>query len=677
MNILITGAQGFIASYLIRHLRGQHTIYALDLDCREEHDGDGVQWIAADLTQPLALERLPRALDAVIHLAQSRFYRNFPEKAGDIFAVNTAATLHLLEYARQSGAASFLLASTGGVYADSSAPLRETSPVNPVAFYPATKYAAELLLWPYRQFFRPVIFRFFFVYGPAQQGMLIASLLRKLLDDEPITISGNPGLALTPTFVTDAVRAIEAAVLSPAAGVFNVAGDEVVTLTELVHLLEEVTGKQARLSHTPEQPGGALLGDASRMKEALGISPRVPLAEGLRQCYAALRQAEAREARGSLPDRGEHPPRPPEGKPMKILTIIGARPQFIKAAIVSRHLRQQAGISETLVHTGQHYDPAMSEVFFRELALPVPLYNLEVGSGNHGAQTAKMLEGLEWVMLAQRPELVLVYGDTNSTLAGALAAAKLHIPVAHVEAGLRSFNRAMPEEINRVMTDHLAEILFAPTETAVANLRREGLPEAAIHLIGDVMYDAMQYYRVQAEQQSTVLARCALTPGAYVLATIHRAENTDDPARLREILSGLQHIAAVMPVILPLHPRTRHILEQAAQWASLDGLLVSDPLGYLDLVMLEQHAFAIATDSGGIQKEAFFVRVPCLTLRDETEWVETVAAGANHLVGADAQRLDAAFTRLRTQHDTLPDPGPYYGNGRAAERIVEILTKSF
>jgi len=355
---------------------------------------------------------------------------------------------------------------------------------------------------------------------------------------------------------------------------------------------------------------------------------------------------------------------------MKIVTVVGARPQFIKAAAVSRVLR--AEMEEILVHTGQHYDANMSEVFFTELDIPYPDMQLHIGSGGHGAQTGQMLQAIEQVLLDVHPDAVLVYGDTNSTLAGALAAAKLHLPVAHVEAGLRSFNRRMPEEINRVMTDHLATLLFAPTAPAVENLHREGIAATTIHLVGDVMYDAARYYRARAEDRSDVLARERLDSRAYLLATVHRAENTDDPARLRAIWQGLCQLAERMPVALPLHPRTRGVVTALGLTPS-PHLRLLEPVGYLDMVMLEQHAAAIITDSGGVQKEAFFARVPCITLREETEWVETIDAGANRLVGADTARLLAAVDTALGQTHTLPDPGPYYGDGKATARIAALL----
>jgi len=354
---------------------------------------------------------------------------------------------------------------------------------------------------------------------------------------------------------------------------------------------------------------------------------------------------------------------------MKVVTVIGARPQFIKAAPVCRALRA-AGHAEYLVHTGQHYDYEMSQVFFDELGIPQPDVNLEVGSGPHGWQTGQMLIRLEEVLLAQRPDRVLVYGDTNSTLAGALAAVKLRVPVAHVEAGLRSFNRAMPEEHNRVLTDHIADLLFCPTPTAVDNLRNEGITRG-VHLVGDTMYDAVLQFAGVARQRSTILARLGLRPRGYLLATVHRPANTDEPANLRNILAAFAALAE--PVIFPVHPRTRKKIEElglgAGGGAGTNPRLI-EPVGYLDMLMLEQNARLILTDSGGIQKEAYWLGVPCVTLRTETEWVETVAAGWNVVVGADRARIVEAANR-----STWPKKQSLiFGNGDAALTIVRLLS---
>lgn len=350
---------------------------------------------------------------------------------------------------------------------------------------------------------------------------------------------------------------------------------------------------------------------------------------------------------------------------MKVLTVVGARPQFIKAAPVSRALRKKG--EEILVHTGQHYDQSMSEVFFEELQIPVPEYHLHVGSNSHGAQTGAMLTKIEEVLQKEKPDVVLVYGDTNSTLAGALAAAKLHIPVAHVEAGLRSFNKKMPEEINRVLTDHVSRWLFCPTEAAIDNLRREGIEQGVVH-IGDVMLDTFLFNRKIAAEKSRILEQHQLEPKNYLLITVHRAENTDDPARLQGIVDALNRID--VPAVLPLHPRTKGKLE--AYHLQIHNPLVNviPPVGFLDMLQLEVHAKKIVTDSGGVQKEAFFAQVPAITLRDETEWVETVEIGANCLVGTDTEKILKAINDFTVDFRELP---AIYGQGNAAEEIVQYL----
>jgi UDP-N-acetylglucosamine 2-epimerase len=354
---------------------------------------------------------------------------------------------------------------------------------------------------------------------------------------------------------------------------------------------------------------------------------------------------------------------------MKVVTVVGARPQFIKCAPVSRELRTVA--TEILVHTGQHYDDNMSAVFFRELNLPAPDYNLGVGSGPHGAQSGEMLKRIEEVLLEEKPDAVLVYGDTNSTLAGALAAAKLHIAVAHVEAGLRSFNRRMPEEINRVVTDHLSSFLFCPTETAVKNLAREGITQG-VSLVGDVMYDALLYNSRIATERSTILKQLRLQPKSYLLATVHRAENTDDVARLQNIVQAFTTLSAIHPLVWPVHPRTRHVLQSRGLLkTSNHTLLLIDPVSYLDMLLLEKEAKGILTDSGGVQKEACWFRVPCVTLREETEWVETVQAGWNTLAGTNPDFIVSAAAK---QAPPLPHGSQgLYGDGRSAERIVRAL----
>lgn len=357
---------------------------------------------------------------------------------------------------------------------------------------------------------------------------------------------------------------------------------------------------------------------------------------------------------------------------MKIVTVVGARPQFVKAAVVTRLLGTRRGAQEVLVHTGQHYDENMSNVFFSELGITAPHYNLSVGSGAHGQMTGRMLEGIEQVLLTERPDWVLVYGDTNSTLAGALAAAKLHIPVAHVEAGLRSFNRRMPEEINRVLTDHISALLFAPTNASVTNLAAEGITGAVVRQVGDIMYDAVLHFRDMVQNPALILAEHRLRPGGYVLVTIHRAENTDDLERLRVIVEGLCRAAREHSVIWPVHPRARAALERSGLNAALDGTVkLVPPVGYLDMIALERSARLIVTDSGGVQKEAFFFGVPCVTLRVETEWIELVALGANRLVPpTDVGALAAAIGDVRP-FPTIQDRP--YGDGRSGERIVDAL----
>jgi len=367
----------------------------------------------------------------------------------------------------------------------------------------------------------------------------------------------------------------------------------------------------------------------------------------------------------------------------KIATVVGARPQFIKAATISRSIAKYSSfasytlqLEEILIHTGQHYHGNMSKVFFDELGIPRPNYNLGIGSAPHGAQTGQMLASIEEVLVAERPDSVLVYGDTNSTLAGCLAAAKLRIPVAHVEAGLRSFNRNMPEEINRVLTDHASDLLFAPTQAAVANLKKEGIPEQRIYMVGDVMYDAALYYGSKANRESQILKRLGLEPKSYILATVHRPENADDPNRLKTIFEGLAQVSVDIPVVLPLHPRTRVSLDR---WKFIDSdakrLILIEPVGYLDMLSLEKNALLIATDSGGVQKEAFFQKVSCVTLRTETEWVELVDMGWNRLVTPDNPERIALS--IRDALVTGPSSWtPLYGDGRSAEKVLAVLLKT-
>ena len=365
-----------------------------------------------------------------------------------------------------------------------------------------------------------------------------------------------------------------------------------------------------------------------------------------------------------------------------VFTVVGARPQFVKAAVVSRAM-QDCGIVETLVHTGQHHDASMSDVFFAEMGIPAPAFNLGISGRSHGAQTGAMLAAVEATLLGQTrmPDWVLVYGDTNSTLAGALAAAKLHIPIAHVEAGLRSFNRKMPEEINRVMTDHLSALAFCPTEDAVANLKLEGIGEDSGHRcdvlqVGDVMLDAAKQFNQIAMSRADPLKNHGGSNVQFVLATIHRAENTDDPERLRVIFDALAKIAKQMRVVLPLHPRTQKCLHACGldvdALARVEGIAVLPPLGYLDMLALESRAFCIVTDSGGVQKEAYFAGVPCVTLRFETEWIELVKSGWNVLAPpVSSESIFDAVLNARPGDQSVA----FYGDGTASQRISSALCR--
>jgi UDP-N-acetylglucosamine 2-epimerase len=393
---------------------------------------------------------------------------------------------------------------------------------------------------------------------------------------------------------------------------------------------------------------------------------------------------------------------------MNVVTIIGARPQFIKAAAISRAFarfnesvsHESSLITEHIVHTGQHYDDNMSAVFFRELEIPKPTVNLGVGSGPHGQQTGQMLIRIEEVLVSQKPDWVIVHGDTNSTLAGALAAAKLHIPVAHNEAGLRSFNRRMPEEINRLIADRVAAILFCPTRQSVENLKAEGIgvDNASVHkhadypnkrserlsemnpallqqvaLVGDVMYDSVIYNMELAEMKSAIIQKLSLKPKKYGLATVHRAENTEDAKKLKSIFEALDKISSDgLSIIVPLHPRSQKILPSTG--LKIKNVRIIDPLSYLDMLLLEKHARIIFTDSGGVQKEAYWMKVPCLTLRYETEWVETLQGGCNRLVGWEKESILSGFDDATA--DKISGFEPHYGDGNASQKIVEILRSS-
>ena len=349
---------------------------------------------------------------------------------------------------------------------------------------------------------------------------------------------------------------------------------------------------------------------------------------------------------------------------MKIASIVGARPNFIKAAPVSREIRKE--LNEVLIHTGQHYDYEMDKIFFDELNIPTPDYHLGVGSGSHSYQTGEMLKRIEEVLIKEEPDIVLVYGDTNSTLAGALVAVKLHIKVGHVEAGLRSFDRRMPEEINRVLTDHCSDLLFCPTETAVKNLKNEGIAKG-VYLTGDVMVDALQESIKIAEKKSRILDALDLKPEEYYLATVHRAENTDDFDRLKSIVDAF---CKIRHIVFPCHPRTEKMFKKFNLWDKLQkGVRVIKPVGYLDMLVLEKNARKILTDSGGVQKEAYIFKVPCITIRDTTEWAETVEDGWNILVGADGEMIIMMIEEFNPNGEQRN----VFGDGKASKNIVDIL----
>jgi UDP-N-acetylglucosamine 2-epimerase len=354
-------------------------------------------------------------------------------------------------------------------------------------------------------------------------------------------------------------------------------------------------------------------------------------------------------------------------KIMKITSIVGARPNFVKLAPVSRQLRKE--FEEIIVHTGQHYDYEMDRIFFEELGIPDPDYHLNIGSGSHGHQTGEMLKAIEDILAKEGPDLVLVFGDTNTTLAGALAAAKLHIKVAHIEAGLRSFNKIMPEELNRVLTDHCSDLLLCPTKTAVENLSHEGITNG-VHLTGDVMVDILKECAKIAEQRSKVLSDLGLNSGHFILSTVHRAENTDNIGRLSGIVKALCEVARDQDVVFPCHPRTQKQIRACKLWDELsDSVQVIKPVGYLDMLVLEKSASKILTDSGGVQKEAYLLGIPCITMRDETEWLETVDDGWNAIVGADK---DEIVQKAHCFHPTKEQNG-VFGDGKASEKIMQIF----
>jgi len=373
-------------------------------------------------------------------------------------------------------------------------------------------------------------------------------------------------------------------------------------------------------------------------------------------------------------------------KILKVASVVGARPQFVKLAPLGKKLSSVSGFEHVVVHTGQHYDYLMSKVFFDELGIPEPNYNLEIGSGHHGWQTGEMLKKIEEMFFKEKPDWILVYGDTNSTLAGALAGVKLHLSVAHIEAGLRSYNRRMPEEINRVLTDHCSSLLLCPTEKAVENLKKEGFSNLllsnddgwivdrfefpAVAQVGDLMLEALGDNLQIAERKSKILETLHFEPGGYYLATVHRAENTDNLSRLRDIIEALDELSSFRPVIFPVHPRTKKLLREIGKGLRIGrNLLLIDPVSYFDMLILEKNALAILTDSGGVQKEAYILSVPCITLREETEWVETVESGWNRLTGVEKNEVVEEVLNF-----VIPEKHPnFYGEGETSLSILSIL----
>ncbi|MBV9987990.1 MAG: UDP-N-acetylglucosamine 2-epimerase (non-hydrolyzing) [Chitinophagaceae bacterium] len=353
----------------------------------------------------------------------------------------------------------------------------------------------------------------------------------------------------------------------------------------------------------------------------------------------------------------------------KIITIIGARPQFVKASVLSALFQKSRELEEIIIHTGQHYDKAMSELFFDQLGIPRPKYNLGIGGGSHGENTGRMIEAIEKILLSEKPDAVLVYGDTDSTLAGTIAASKLYIPICHVEAGLRSFNNRMPEEINRVLTDRVSSLLFAPTVLAEKNLLSEGLPRPAIKLVGDVMFDAVLNYSVIAAEKSKILETVQVNPDEYILCTIHRPVNTDSVTNLAAIFDALK---TTQTIVFPVHPRTKKIIEQNAIAVS-DNIRLIDPVGYLDMLNLEKNAQLIITDSGGVQKEAFFQKKYCITLREETEWQELVEIGVNTLIGFEYHKLKNIFENGLPQFAYESKNAFLYGDGNAGAKIIDAI----
>ncbi len=356
---------------------------------------------------------------------------------------------------------------------------------------------------------------------------------------------------------------------------------------------------------------------------------------------------------------------------MKIITIIGARPQFIKSSMISKEIANYPEIEEIIIHTGQHFDKNMSDIFFKDMMIRKPDYNLGINNLSHGAMTGRTIEAVEKILLSEKPDKVLVFGDTNTTLAGALASAKLNIPVSHVEAGLRSFNKCMPEEINRILTDHISDILFVPTDNAVNNLHNEGIRMESVFKVGDVMYDSALYFEGISNSKSRILRKYILKNNKFVLCTIHRQENTDNKKRLFNIVQSLKSISEKVKIILPIHPRTQAIFKKLNIKFSTPNIIIISPIGYLDMLALLKSCKLVITDSGGLQKEAYFYKKYCLTIRDETEWIELVEKGYNFIVGTNPQNILSKFNNIKNTQ--FIDSSKLFGDGKTRKKIVKIL----
>jgi UDP-glucose 4-epimerase len=690
-TILVVGGAGFVGSALVRRLLEQRPRRVmivdnlLSADISSIPEQSAVEFVFASISDDKVLEALPRDLDFVFHLA---CYHGNQSSIHDPLADhlnNTLTTLKLFDRLKGFSGLRKVVYSAAGCAAaaktfDDATATQEDAPVS---LYHDSPYAISKLVgemygnYYYMRYGLPFVkARFQNVYGPGEilgagrwRGTphtvwrnVTPTFVWKSLQHEALPVE-NGGVATRDfIFVEDIVDGLIACALRGRPGeVYNLASGIETSIRDLARLINKLTGNPTPIALAPARDwdrSGRRFGAPEKARQQLDFSAATPLRDGLERTIAWTR-ANRDTIRCCMLQHARFLPevRAAAGKDsdLRILTIVGARPQFVKAAAMSRAFAAADGVSEILVHTGQHFDAGMSQIFFDELGLAPPRVNLGIHSGSHGEMTGRMLAALERLIIEERPDLVLVPGDTTSTLAGALAAAKLNVPIAHLEAGLRSFNRRMPEEVNRVLTDHVSALLLCPTKTAVANLDREGIFEG-VHHIGDVMYDAT-LFAAAASRHSQVLDRLGIAGRPYAVATVHRAESTGGREKLAEILAFLRERARDCAVVFPLHPRTRKEIEG---WKpDLAGIVTCDPVGYLDMHRLLQSAVAVFTDSGGLQKEAYFHRVPCVTLRSETEWVETIEAGWNRLwKGPDfAPRREIGA----------------YGDGHAAEKAAALI----